>query len=244
MLAVVFDEVAFLRSENTAAPDKDIYRAAVPGLATLDGMVIGISSPYTESGLLFDKYKRHFGQAGPVLVVKGASRTFNPTLPQQLIDDAIADDPEAARTEWLGEFRNDIAAFIDRDTVEASTRPEPLALPYDRSHRYEAFVDPAGGGADEFCMAIGHPEQERVIVDLIEARKGTPAAIVAEYADLLKAYGVRRVTGDRYAGSWPADEFEKHGIRYDHAEKPRSELYIDALPAMRSGRVELPPMTG
>ena len=40
-----------------------------------------------------------------------------------------------------------------------------LELPFDRQHRYYAFVDPAGGGADEFCLTIGHKEDDDTVVD-------------------------------------------------------------------------------
>ena len=45
----------------------------------------------------------------------------------------------------------------------------------------------------------------------------------------------------KYAGSWPGDEFKKHNIDYTSSEKPKSGLYLDLLPALNSGRVELPP---
>src|SRR5690554_5738701 len=93
LLAVIFDEVAFLRSDSSANPDKEVYQAAVPGLATLNGIVIGITSPWGKRGLAYEKVRKHFGKPGPVVVVKGASRLFNPTIPQSLVDAAIADDP-------------------------------------------------------------------------------------------------------------------------------------------------------
>ena len=46
---------------------------------------------------------------------------------------------------------------------------------------------------------------------------------------------------DKYAGSWPGDEFKKHDIMYAPSELPKSGLYLDLLPALNSGRVELPP---
>jgi hypothetical protein len=150
-------------------------------------------------------------------------------------------DPEAARAEYMAEFRSDLETFIQREVVDAAVRTSPLELPYDRANLYRAFVDPAGGGADEYCIAIGHLEGQTAICDVLRARKGTPAAITADYADLLKSDGIKTVTGDRYAGSWPADEFNKLGINYKSAEKPKSGLYLDLLPALNSGRVELPP---
>lgn len=241
LLCVLFDELAFYRADNSASPDVEVYRAAVPGLATTGGMVIGFSSPYARRGLLYDKWRKHYGKPGDVLVVQGGTLDFNPTLDRRVIDDALEDDPEAAKAEWLGRFREDVESFVSRAVVEACTRPDPLEIPHNTKQRYSAFADPAGGGKDEFCLAIGHAEGERVVVDVVRARSGTPATIVAEYAALLKAYGVTRITSDRYAGSWPADEFERHGIKCEASARPKSDLYQDALAMFNSARVEIPP---
>lgn len=153
----------------------------------------------------------------------------------------MRDDPEAARAEYLAEFRSDIAALIDPDLVKDCTRPKPRELPRVAGVQYLAFVDPSGGGADEFTLAIGHREGDAAIVDLVQGRKGSPAGIVAEYAEVLKRYNITKVTGDRYAARWPRDEFQKHGVQYDVSELDRSGLYLEMLAAFNSGRVELPP---
>ncbi|WP_421621724.1 hypothetical protein [Alkalilimnicola ehrlichii] len=241
LLAAILDECAFFKDEATATPDVEVYRALVPSLATTGGMLIGISSPYARRGLLYSKWRKHYGKPGDVLVVQGGTLDFNPTLDPRVIAEAEQDDPEAAKAEWHGQFRADVEGFVTREVVEAATRPTPLELPYNKRVTYTAFVDPAGGGADEFTAAIGHREGERVVVDVLRARKGTPAEIVAEYADLLKSYRITRAISDRYAGSWPADEFSRHGITVEQAAKPKSDLYRDMLASMNSARVELPP---
>ena len=38
------------------------------------------------------------------------------------------------------------------------------------------------------------------------------------------------LTGDRYAGEWPREQFRKHGIAYEISEKPKSDLYQSLLP--------------
>ena len=242
LLAVIMDEACFFRSESTANPDMEIYRAAVPGLATTGGMMIIISSPYSKKGLVYSRYQKHYGKDSDVLVIKGGTQDFNPTINKSVIDEAMQDDPEAAASEWYGEFRNDISAFIDRDLLQDLTRSRPPELPYNNRFRYQAFVDPAGGGKDEFCIAIGHQEQhsDRIIVDVVRGRIGSPATIVAEYAELLRAYRINSATSDKYAGSWPADEFKRHKIRIDYSAMNRSQLYQDALPILNTGRVELP----
>jgi hypothetical protein len=56
---------------------------------------------------------------------------------------------------------------------------------------------------------------------------------------LLKSYRVDVITGDKYAGLWPVERFQVHGIRYEQAAKPKSDLYRDLLPVINSGSVEL-----
>ena len=219
----------------------EIYRAAVPALATTGGMMIIISSPYSKKGLVYNRYQKHYGKDGDVLVIKGGTKDFNPTIDKSVIEEAMQDDPEAAASEWLGEFRNDISAFIDRDLLQDLTRTKPLHLPYFNKHRYQCFIDPAGGGKDEFCLAIGHREDEKVIVDVLMAKHGSPAAIAAEYAEVMKQYRIATAISDRYAGEWPATEFQRHKVRLQYSELNRSQLYQNALPMLNTGRVELPP---
>jgi len=79
------------------------------------------------------------------------------------------------------------------------------------------------------------------VVDCLRGLRGSPASIVSEYAALLRSYNVSTVTGDAYAGTWPGDEFRRHGIRYAAAELNRSGLYLELMASLNSGRVELPP---
>jgi hypothetical protein len=67
----------------------------------------------------------------------------------------------------------------------------------------------------------------------------SPDDVVQEFAEVLKAYGIHEVTGDRYAGEWPRERFRVHQIKYVPAEKPKSDLYRDLLPILNSGRLEL-----
>ena len=238
---VIADEIAFWRSDESANPDREIINALRPAMATLNGKLLALSSPYSKRGELWNTYRRYFGKPGSILVAQAPTLTMNPSLPKRVVDEAMERDPEAASAEYMAEFRSDLETFLLREVVDAAVRSGPLELPHDRQHRYFAFVDPAGGGQDEYCLAIGHKEGDDTVVDLLRARRGVPAEITAEYAALLKSYRIHKVTGDKYAGSWPADEFKKHDIKYTSSEKPKSGLYLDLLPALNSGRVELPP---
>lgn len=238
--AVICDEIAFWFSDG-ARPDVEVIAALRPALATLGGKLVALSSPYARRGMLWDTYRKAFGQPGRVLVAQAASRTMNPTLPERVVEDALKDDAARASAEYLAQFRTDVEAFLSLDQVEAAQRMKPLDLPRQDGVSYVAFADPTGGGKDEFTLSIGHREGERLVVDLVTGRKGNPQAIVEGYAATLKAYGITRVSGDRYAGAWVPTEFARHGITYEPAPGTRSELYLSLAPALNSGAVELPP---
>jgi hypothetical protein len=54
----VLDEVSFWRDDTTANPDIETYRAILPSLATTNGLLVGISTPYRKMGLLHQKASR------------------------------------------------------------------------------------------------------------------------------------------------------------------------------------------
>jgi hypothetical protein len=94
-------------------------------------------------------------------------------------------------------------------------------------------------------LAIAHKTtrpDERIIVDAVrEVRPPfSPSAVVDDFAVLLKSYRVRKVVGDHYGGEFIKEPFRRHGISYDIAKQPKSDLYRDLLPLLNSGRITLP----
>jgi hypothetical protein len=166
---------------------------------------------------------------------------MNPGVPQIVIDNAFEEDPAAAAAEYGAEFRSDVEAFITQEAVDACVVPGRFELPPVAGTRYIAFVDPSGGSQDSFSLAIGHSQGETTTLDLIRERRPpfSPEAVVQEFAEVLKTYGLHEVTGDRYGGEWPRERFQTHGISYKLSEKTKSEIYQAALPMLNSGRVEL-----
>jgi hypothetical protein len=146
-VAALADECAFWMSDDSANPDVEILNAVRPALATTGGPLIAISSPYARRGALWETYKRHYGPDGDplILVAQGATRDFNPDLPQSIIDRAMERDAAAAAAEYMAQFRTDVEAFITREAVEACVQQGLFERPPERKHNYIAFVDPSGG---------------------------------------------------------------------------------------------------
>ena len=87
-------------------------------------------------------------------------------------------------------------------------------------------------------LAISHKEADTAILDLLrEVRPPfSPESVVEDFAATLKKHRITKVFGDRYAGEWVREPFRRHGINYEIAEKPKSDLYRDLLPLMNMRR--------
>jgi hypothetical protein len=243
VLAAIMDEVAFWRDDTSASPDTETYNALRPGLASLPGSVlIGISSPYARNGLLYKKYRDHFGKNSPdVLVIKAPTRALNPTIPQSTIDDAMAEDPAAARAEWMAEFRDDVAGWAGRELIEAAVDRGVTVRPPQPNLRYVSFVDASGGVRDSFTGAVAHVEDGVAVLDCTLEIKApfNPDQATSDIADMLKSYRCASTEGDKYAAGWVVQAFSKCGITYRHSERDRSAIYLDALPLFTTGRARL-----
>jgi hypothetical protein len=240
--AVLIDEIAFLRDENSANPDQEVLAALRPSLATVPGsMLLAASSPYARRGALFEVYRRHYAQDGAILVWSSDTLTMNPTVPQRVISEAEERDPASAESEWHGRFRSDLESYVERAAVEACIEPGVRERAPVAGVAYRCFVDPSGGRSDAMTMAIGHREGDVAVLDLVRERVPPldPAGTAHEFAQVMRRYGVASATADRYGAEWVAQAFAGHGVSLRPAEKPKGELYRELLPALNSRRVAL-----
>src|SRR5262249_44691039 len=110
---------------------------------------------------------------------------------------------------------------------------------------YHAFTDPSGGSRDAFTLAVAHVEVDgdRVVavLDQVEAVEPpfSPESAVERFVGTLRRYRCDHVVGDRYAAEWSAEAFRKRGVAYVASERPKSQIYLEALPMFTSGRVRL-----
>ena len=149
-VAVIADELAFWFTEAAYAnPDVEVLAAVRPALLTTRGPLILASSPYAKTGVLWNTFRRHYGPGGAadILVARGASRDFNPTIPQSEVDRALEADRVRNTAEFLAEFRSDVKGFAALEAVEACTGDYRERLPA-ANNFYKAFTDPSGGSDD------------------------------------------------------------------------------------------------
>ena len=131
MPLIVADKVAHWRSDTSVEPDTEILEALSPGQATFRRpLLVAISFPHARRGALWQTFKDRYGKDGDVLVVRGATTNFNPTVPQAEVDRAVARDPAFAQAEWFGQFRTDVESFLNLEAVGAVTAEGRRELPY------------------------------------------------------------------------------------------------------------------
>jgi len=236
---IILDELAFLRNEESVNPASDIIASLLPGRMK-GAKLLGISTPYSKSGYLYDCWKQFYGKESKVLIWKAGTRLMNSTLDDETIADLLERDPVVFGAELNAEWRDDISSFIDEGILRACMC-RPTELPDPDHHTYLAFVDPSGGKSDSMTLAIGHLEGNKAVVSRVEEWKSPfdPKEVVASFANTLKAHRVTRVTSDRYGGIWVEDAFRIHGITTMMSDLSASQLYIEFQALTNMGRVQL-----
>jgi hypothetical protein len=241
--AAILDEVAFWDSDSIS-PDHEVLTALRPATSTIpSAKIIAISTPYSQSGSLYEAYKESYGKDDEhTLVWVAESTVMNPTLDAALIQRELERDPDGAQAEWLATFRSDLSAAFSVESLESCTIKGRTELPPSPMIKYKSFVDPSGGKSDSFTVAIGHEENRKTIIDVARAWPAPldPALATGEIAELLKSYGVVTVTGDNYGGEWPVASFRSHGIAYERCVKPKSDLYLALAATTNAHNAELP----
>jgi hypothetical protein len=260
--AAVMDEVAFYRLEGQADSDVEVQASIRRGMISFAATrLVKVSTPYMRSGVLYDDFTRAFGQEDPDLLVwRAPSLLMNPSLRAERLTRAQRLDPMRFAREYLADFAEDLEAFLPAAWVDQAVVAGRHELPPRDGLRYVGAVDTSGGGADAFTLSIVHTEGDRagrrVVQDVMRGwarpRGGSVdlEGIVRESGGLLKRYGLRQVSGDRYAAGWVVERFKAEGVRYElpqltmpGAAEPayldKASAYLECEPLFAQGRIQL-----
>lgn len=239
---VICSELAFFRSRDGFPTDIELLRAVRPLLATTDGRLVILSSPYAADGALFDLHARNFGRdESPVLVWQATAPEMNPTLSAGYLA-SMATDPAAYASEVGAEFRTDVSALLTPEALAECVMTGVHEREPEPGVRYTSFADVASGsGKDAFAVAIAHRDGSRGVLDAVRAWEPpfNPHDVMGEAAALLARYRLHETTGDRFAGGFVVDGFLGHGVTYRLSERDRSALYVDLVPLVNADRVRV-----
>jgi hypothetical protein len=94
-------------------------------MATIpNNKILAISTPYSQTGVLYESHKQHFGRENDrVLVWQAETRVMNPNVSEKVIQHEIEFDPDGASAEWLPKFRDDLKSAFSLEAIQASVIP-------------------------------------------------------------------------------------------------------------------------
>lgn len=230
-------------AEYAASSDEEVVGAAEPSMSMCpDGELLMLgSSVHRKVGYMYRQYKKlHGNDDSEDICWFAPSSVMNPALPAHVIDKALSEDAPKARAEYQNIWREDLSDFIPADVIDGCTDWGTHERAPQSGVRYVAYCDASSGISDSFAIAIAHRGTPHVL-DVVRERKPrfVPAQVIADFAELLKLYGVTTIQGDKYAIGFHESEWRTHGIKFIACERSTSENYLHVLPMLLAGRVRL-----
>lgn len=118
LVGALLDETAFFRDADFQVNDRDVLAAVAPRVLSGGQVVIG-STPWGETGLLFELYKENFGGPSTALVAHAPTlRLRDDRATKQLVARERARDPRNAAREYDAVFASSDDALLDSVDVD------------------------------------------------------------------------------------------------------------------------------
>ncbi len=204
LVDAVLDESAFFSDQGDGyeVNDVDTYTAAIARVVP-GGQVILPSTPWAESGLLWDTYEENYGHPKTALVGQATTLDLNDVQwTRDLVSVEEQRDPENARREYHAQFMTaGVGTYFDGNAIKDATKVYALGAERDRRFHYAAAAD----------FAFKSDSSARVIVqwDGVKYREVyeleikpehdkalKPSEVVKQFADVVKLYGLSHIIAD------------------------------------------------
>jgi hypothetical protein len=256
-----FDEIHGYRSHDlfeALAPDPS-RRDALIWVTSYAGIRHALGIPlydFMQAGKRGDDHRMYFSWYGgdfttdPALADAEPERRANPSMSSWANPGYLEQQRKRLPTHKYRRLHLNLpgapdGAAFDGDKVMAAIVTGRRRLWREEGREYVAFVDMSGGSSDDAVLGIGHYEAERkvAVLDALMAQTGpppfSPRDAVRKFVAELKAWGIKRVTGDAYAGQTFRTDFEAAGISYTVSARSKSEIYDAFEPRLNAAEIEL-----
>ena len=252
VLCAICDEIGFWQTETDAYnADYEVLRALRPARATIGraAKLIKISSPFLESGVLYDDYEVR--NTARRLFAVATTEQMNPSITKEFLEDAQEDDPEGYSREYGAQFGKQGGTFLSPELVDkAMDADRPQQLAPQRGMEYFAHID-AAFKIDLFVLGVGHlaAAENKVVFDLLKWWRGKSKApldsheTVLEIVNDISVYGIDVLTGDQFSDVPLMNDFRTQGISFrveNQSAITNTEQYKNLKAVLRRGQIELP----
>lgn len=230
----ILDECCFFGVEgnDTKNTDKGIYEALAPALLQFQSipgmaMILKISSPNGQSGLMYDNYVN--GKDEDIIHFQVPTWYANPSVPIPYLDKQKKKGMSFFNREYGAQYTASETSYLDPELIDKCIIKGTEELDPNPNFRYVAAMDYATKG-DYWTLSIGHKEYvledtlagkqkvERVYIDFNCHWKGSqgkelnPAEVIPEIVGYLKRYRVAYLIADQYAYAPLRTLFQREGV--------------------------------
>jgi hypothetical protein len=245
----LLDEVGVWRVEGTDV-DREVVRSLTPAMVQFPTRkLILLGSPWTKSGVLFERFERRFENADR-LVLHCPTPLMNPSISLDELAREEASDPQNYRREFLAEWLDDVDQFLPDSDISAAVQTGIREVAFNQALRgqYSAALDASGlGGRDKFTLAIGHRavrgSGRGTALDALRGWKRAPIAQVCdEIAALLTAYELRSVVADQFGYVFLRELLAQRGIevrQMPFTTRSKPEVMLELKTGLAQGRIGL-----
>lgn len=247
VLGCLMDESAFFRSGDYAVVDQDIFSAIymrlIPG-----GQFMVFSTPWTQAGLLFEKYSENYGHPKKAIAAHAPTLIMFPSeRNKEVYEMSKRSDPDEAEREYGAQFMSSTAeSFFDLQMIESS-----LDVSLDKGALPEPGDDCRGGcdfafQGDSSAMVIDHVRNGiHYIAQVVERRPQKdeplmPSEIIEDFATIAGQHGLNYLMADRHYKMSVIEYLNKYGIAFIDAPTVPSEAYVATRILLHQGRIRLP----
>lgn len=249
VVAALFDECAFFRDEASVVNDAELYRAVLPRIVP-GGQLLMSSTPWAESGLLFELFAANHGSPSTCTAVRAPTTLMRTDAPHilRMVAREAERDPENTAREYGAEFMTRGAGlFFDGIAIDQAIAEYPLPQP--PRGRVLVAVDAAFVKDSSAFAAVGVDAAgvvEVLALEEITPAKGSPlapSAVVARWAELAKPYGVRSVRADGHYREALREHLAKHELDLESVPEGASgkrAMYERTRALMNEGKLRIP----
>lgn len=249
LVCAVLDESAFFRDESAVVNDAEVFRAVAPRVIP-GGLVVVVSTPWAEAGLLYELHAANFAHPVTALVAHAPTTLLrDDARTASMVARERDRDPENAAREFDAEFMSAGAGlFFPAASISAALVPD--LLPANAAPRGATV----GVGADvalvrdsSAIVAVHQVDGVFTVGELVELRpaKGAPlklSAVIREFCEFTGRHGASRFLADQHALE-PAREHTTEDVSIVTAPAGmagKETTYVAAKKALLEGRVRIP----
>lgn len=250
ILAGVIDESCFMRGENSAINDADVFGALTPRLIS-GGSILLISTTWIPEGLTYELFSENFGKPSGALVARGSTivmRGDDPSI-SEIVARERARDPEAARRELDCQWLPGGSDYLPTDVLEGAI--------VEKTERKITTIAPVRIGGDigltkdgSAFVACQRQGDRVVVLEVLEMRPGRGMVlslerVVIAAAEFAARHSAREIAVDGFSFAPAVDHVNRLGlpirfVQVAGGNEAKSKRFFRVLQAFNDKRIAVP----